>query len=124
MLIATTATAPRERVEALQAVGAEVLEVTAAGDRVDLRVLLRALGARQVISLLAEGGAEVLGSLLDHGLVDAVVAVLAPRLIGGASAPAAIGGEGAATLAEAVDLADLEVERLGGDLIVTGYCVR
>ncbi len=44
----------------------------------------------------------MLGSLRDPGLIDAVVAVLAPRLIGGSSAPGAIGGGGAATLAEAI----------------------
>jgi diaminohydroxyphosphoribosylaminopyrimidine deaminase/5-amino-6-(5-phosphoribosylamino)uracil reductase len=124
VVIATTAAAARDRAIALEAAGAEILELPAADGRVDLRALLRTLAERQVISVLAEGGAEVLGSLRDQGLIDAVVAVLAPRLIGGAAAPAAIGGEGAGSLGEAIPLTDLEVEQLGGDLIVTGYCVR
>jgi diaminohydroxyphosphoribosylaminopyrimidine deaminase/5-amino-6-(5-phosphoribosylamino)uracil reductase len=124
VLIATTASAPRARGEALEAVGAEILTLPSVSGRVDVRALLRALGERQVISLLAEGGAEVLGSLRDQELIDSVVAVLAPRLIGGTTAPGAIGGEGSATLAEAMPLRDVEVEQLGGDLIVTGYCVR
>jgi diaminohydroxyphosphoribosylaminopyrimidine deaminase/5-amino-6-(5-phosphoribosylamino)uracil reductase len=124
VLVATTAAAPADRVAALVAAGAEVLQLPELGRRVDLRALLGTLGQRQVISVLAEGGAEVLGTLRDLGLIDAVVAVLAPRLIGGSAAPGAIGGEGAAALADAVPLSDIEVERLGGDLIVTGYCVR
>jgi diaminohydroxyphosphoribosylaminopyrimidine deaminase/5-amino-6-(5-phosphoribosylamino)uracil reductase len=124
VLIATTSAASRANATALEAAGAEVLVLPARNGRVDLGALLGILGERKIISVLAEGGAEVLGSLRDSGSIDSVVAVLAPRLIGGGGAPAAIGGEGAASLADAVDLVDFEVEQVGGDLIVTGYCVR
>jgi diaminohydroxyphosphoribosylaminopyrimidine deaminase / 5-amino-6-(5-phosphoribosylamino)uracil reductase len=124
VLIATTDAAAPDRQAELEHAGAEVLMLPARDGRVDLAELLRALGARRVISVLAEGGAEVLGSLRDAGLIDGVVAVIAPRLIGGARALAAIGGEGAAHLSDTLDLTEVEVEELGGDLIVTGYSVR
>ncbi|HEY8675918.1 MAG TPA: bifunctional diaminohydroxyphosphoribosylaminopyrimidine deaminase/5-amino-6-(5-phosphoribosylamino)uracil reductase RibD [Candidatus Dormibacteraeota bacterium] len=124
VLIATTAAAPAERASALEAAGAEVLVVPNRDGRVDLKALLHTLGQRQILSVLAEGGGEVLGSLRDAGLIDSVVAILAPRLIGGGGAPAAIGGKGVASLAEAVNLVDVDIEQVGGDLIVTGYCVR
>lgn len=124
VLVATTDAAAPDRQAELERAGAEVLVLPAREGRVDLAELLGALGARQVISVLAEGGAEVLGSLRDAGLIDGVVAVIAPRLIGGARALAAIGGEGAAHLSDTLDLTEVEVEELGGDLIVTGYSVR
>jgi diaminohydroxyphosphoribosylaminopyrimidine deaminase/5-amino-6-(5-phosphoribosylamino)uracil reductase len=124
ILIATTdAATPTRRTELARA-GAEVLVLPAHNGSVDLGELLNTLGARQVISVLAEGGAHVLGSLRDERLIDSVVAILAPRLIGGADATPAIGGVGAASLADTLDLTDIEVERLGGDVIVTGYSVR
>ena len=124
VILATTPAAPRERARMLEHAGAEILEVPDAAGRVDIGALLRILGDRNVISVLAEGGAGVLGSLRDHGLINGVVAVLAPRLIGGTTAPAAIGGEGVESLREAVGLTDVSVELAGGDLIVTGYCVQ
>jgi diaminohydroxyphosphoribosylaminopyrimidine deaminase/5-amino-6-(5-phosphoribosylamino)uracil reductase len=124
VLIATTAAADPGRVASLEQAGAEVLVLPARDGRVDLAALLAALGGRNVISLLVEGGAELLGSFVDERLIDAVVAIIAPRLIGGARAPGAVGGRGAASLTEALELTEVDVERLGGDVIVTGYCVR
>lgn len=124
VIVATTAAASAERSAAIRREGAEVVVLPEAGGRVDLLALLRLLGERSLISVLVEGGAELLGAMFDVGAVDAVVAILAPRLIGGASAPGAIGGRGAAALADATELRDVEVEWSGGDLIVTGYCVR
>jgi diaminohydroxyphosphoribosylaminopyrimidine deaminase/5-amino-6-(5-phosphoribosylamino)uracil reductase len=50
--------------------------------------------------------------------------MLAPRIIGGAAAPGAVGGAGAASLKGAPLLREVSVETAGPDLVVTGYCVR
>jgi len=92
--------------------------------RVDLPALLDWLGGRGVCSLLVEGGGTVLGSFGDAGLVDRVVAFLAPVLIGGATAPGPLGGRGVARLDEAARLVDVVVELVDGDLMVDGFLRR
>ena len=42
-------------------------------------------------------------------------------IIGGQAAPTAVAGEGAARMADALRLREVSVERLGEDLLVTGY---
>lgn len=107
--------------EALAAAGATVVRLPQSRGGVDLRAALTWLGERDCISVLAEGGPGVLGSLHDDHLVDKVVAYLAPRLIGG-SAPAAVAGSGVASLDSAPLLHRVEVTRAGDDVVVSGYC--
>jgi diaminohydroxyphosphoribosylaminopyrimidine deaminase/5-amino-6-(5-phosphoribosylamino)uracil reductase len=91
---------------------------------VDLVELLRYLGGRDILSLLVEGGGELLGSFFDLRLVDKVQAIIAPIIIGGQEATAAVAGRGARRMADALPLRDVTVERLGEDLLVTGYAGR
>jgi diaminohydroxyphosphoribosylaminopyrimidine deaminase/5-amino-6-(5-phosphoribosylamino)uracil reductase len=120
-LIATVEGAPEAWRDALRATGAEVATFPAEGGRVDLGALLRELAGRDVLSLLVEGGGVILGSFFDRGLVDKVHAVIAPMVIGAEDAPAAVAGRGAYRMADALHLRDITVERLGDDILVTGY---
>jgi diaminohydroxyphosphoribosylaminopyrimidine deaminase/5-amino-6-(5-phosphoribosylamino)uracil reductase len=122
-LIAVGPGAAPERVAALEAAGATVLHLPARGDRVDVAALLAALHAREVRAVLVEGGAEVHASFLDLDLVDRVAIFLAPRLLGGRSAPGVVGGRGR-RLDEAVRLAALSVRPVGDDLLVEADVVR
>jgi diaminohydroxyphosphoribosylaminopyrimidine deaminase/5-amino-6-(5-phosphoribosylamino)uracil reductase len=87
--------------------------------RVNLARLLRQLARHDVTSLIVEGGAETLGSFFTAGLVDQVAVFLAPRILGGARAPGAVGGVGFA-LARTPRLGGIRIETVGGDLLVTG----
>lgn len=119
-LIAVTEAAPKRRVDALREMGAELLSC-GAGPRVDLSQLLSQLGQREICSLLVEGGGTVHFSFLAEGLTDKVTAFLAPKILGGRTALGAVAGEGFFHLKDAVTLTELQVERLGDDLVLTGY---
>lgn len=121
-LVATTDASTPEWRAAIEATGArvEVLQADADG-RVDLLALLRLLGRWEVLTLLIEGGGVLLGSFFDQRLVDKVHAVVAPMIIGGTSAPTAVAGRGAQRMADALRLHDVAIDRLGEDVLVTGY---
>jgi diaminohydroxyphosphoribosylaminopyrimidine deaminase/5-amino-6-(5-phosphoribosylamino)uracil reductase len=106
----------------LEGAGAEVEHVPAGDGSVDLAELVRRLGAeRDITSLLVEGGGALMGSLFDRGLVDKVVAIVAPTIIGGRGAVSPVGGVGVETMADALRLERVEVLRFGGDLAIVGY---
>ncbi|HSS60018.1 MAG TPA: bifunctional diaminohydroxyphosphoribosylaminopyrimidine deaminase/5-amino-6-(5-phosphoribosylamino)uracil reductase RibD [Candidatus Limnocylindrales bacterium] len=104
---------------------AEVLALPATDKgRVSLPDLLDELGKRNILSVLVEGGAEVHASLIEEDLVDKIYAFVAPRLIGGRSAPGPVAGEGVEHLADAQALTETELVRLGDDYLLSGYVHR
>lgn len=109
------------RCRELAEIGAEVLELPQEAGLVDLRVLLRALGKRQVLSVLVEGGSKVFGSLFDGHSVDKVLAFISPIIIGGDKARTAVGGNGVGNLVEALRLSRVNVECFGDNILVSGY---
>ena len=115
--IATTARAPKRRVLALEASGAEVLRIgaTAAG-RVELSDLMRQAAARGVLSILCEGGARVAGALVDAGLVDKVIFFYAPKLAGGGRPM--VDGAGPANMTDALPLRAPRMRRIGEDFVL------
>ena len=101
--------------------GVDVVTVPANEAGIDLNALLDLLGKRELTNVLIEGGGTLLGSFFDQGLVEKVVAFMAPAIIGGENSPGAVGGTGADGMSDVLRLRDLEIERLDTDLVVTGY---
>ncbi len=86
---------------------------------VDLRDLLAKLAARGITHLLVEGGARVHARFLEDGLVDRVAVFVAPKLAGADGIPL-FAGRGPARMADALRLEEVEVERIGEDVLVVG----
>jgi diaminohydroxyphosphoribosylaminopyrimidine deaminase/5-amino-6-(5-phosphoribosylamino)uracil reductase len=73
------------------------------------------------LSLLVEGGSQINGSFLDEGLIDKIFFFLCPKLIGDNKAIGIFGGNGVATLEDAIPLHELKTRKIGGDLLIEGY---
>jgi diaminohydroxyphosphoribosylaminopyrimidine deaminase/5-amino-6-(5-phosphoribosylamino)uracil reductase len=85
---------------------------------------MKALGERQIDSVLLEGGGEVNYSAIEAGVVDKVLAFIAPKIIGGREAKTSVGGPGRASMKDAVNLTELEVHRFDEDVMIEAYIRR
>ena len=103
----------------LQALGAEVLCLGGADGRVDWVALMRELGAREIDSVLIEGGAEIQYSALCAGVVQRLYVYVGAMLLGGAGAKSPVGGLGAPDPAEAFALSAPEIELFGRDVLLS-----
>ena len=79
-----------------------------------LEAELERLAGEGVQSLLLEGGPTLATSFLEAGLVDKLMLFVAPLVAG--SGPRWVGG-----LAERLPVRDTTVERVGEDVLLTGY---
>ncbi len=107
--------------QALADLGVTLLHCEAALDRrVDVRALAIRLGHELgIISVLVEGGAELLASLMSERLVDRYYATVAPKFIGGQDAPGPVGGTGfALKMNDALQGQWLTARRSGADYVL------
>ncbi len=117
--VGVSKTAPEVKVQRLVAAGCKVIALEATVDGIDLTAFLQAI-APQATSVFAEGGSHILGSLFDAGLVDEVCAFIAPSVLGGALAPAPVGGKGKSGPALAERLLEVRTEAVGEDVMIRG----
>ncbi len=111
--------APRLATDGLEAAGAEVIVATGENEPARVRSALDQLGAAGITSVLLEGGPHLAGAFLDAGEVDEIRLFLAPVVLGGSSARDPLEGEGAERISEATRALDLDVERMGEDLLIS-----
>jgi diaminohydroxyphosphoribosylaminopyrimidine deaminase/5-amino-6-(5-phosphoribosylamino)uracil reductase len=119
ILVYTTQPLDSPRARALGSVGVEVVQLPSAEGRVDLQAAIRDLGARQIINLLLEAGAEVNGAALAAGIIDKVALFYAPKFIGADGVPVA--RTSAKKLSHLAALANLSVESYEPDILIQGY---
>jgi diaminohydroxyphosphoribosylaminopyrimidine deaminase/5-amino-6-(5-phosphoribosylamino)uracil reductase len=86
---------------------------------IDLRWLLKRLGAEAVTSLLVEGGGEVNASFLRQRLAHRIAFFYAPKILGGRDSRTAVAGPGAGRRAEVLNLEEVQWGRVGPDLLLT-----
>ena len=111
--------AEQSKINSLEETGVEVIREGSGGR--DLVAALNELGRRSIQSVFVEGGATVAGNFIDASLVDKVSFFIAPLIIGGREAKAAIGGTGVERISDALNLQDVEILQHGRDVEITGY---
>ncbi len=118
-IIATTSSAPTVKITAIKKLGVEVWVARKERDgRVSLRDLLKKLGKREIVSVLVEGGSEVITSLLKANLVDKMIIPIAPKIIG--KGLEAIGDLKINKINKAIRFSSFKTMKKGDDIIFEG----
>jgi diaminohydroxyphosphoribosylaminopyrimidine deaminase/5-amino-6-(5-phosphoribosylamino)uracil reductase len=111
-----------ERVGELESWGVMVERVNrdAAGG-LDSVEVCRRLAARDVQTVLLEGGPRLAGAWWAAGVIDKVAVFVCPKVVSGEAQWGPLLGPGASAMDGAMMLGEVEVRQVGVDTLVTGY---
>ena len=110
--------AARTSVQALESAGVDVIVATGQNEAARVKHALGELGAREVQSLLLEGGPHLAGAFLEADEIDEARIFVAPLLTGGREAKTAVEGIGIERIAAAPRALHVDVDRLEDDVLI------
>ncbi|MDD3267704.1 MAG: bifunctional diaminohydroxyphosphoribosylaminopyrimidine deaminase/5-amino-6-(5-phosphoribosylamino)uracil reductase RibD [Syntrophomonadaceae bacterium] len=120
-IVFTSHSHDKEKAGILKAWGLEIVEIGDEPSALPLERVMDKLGNMGICSLLLEGGAQINAYMLEHHLIDKVYWFIAPKIIGGKTAPSPVAGPGIAYMNEAIRLKQVEIMSFAGDLCLVGY---
>lgn len=118
VLIAAGKKTPKDKIKNFFPPNCEILILDEKNRRVDLNRLMGELGKKEITSVMAEGGGELIGGLVEARLVDRFLFFVAPKIIGGRHAVTSVEGQGAASVDKALKLKKVEYKTIGKDLLI------
>jgi diaminohydroxyphosphoribosylaminopyrimidine deaminase / 5-amino-6-(5-phosphoribosylamino)uracil reductase len=118
LIVVCSRAAARTSVEALVSAGVDVITSTGENEAARVENALDELGAREIQSLLLEGGPHLAGAFLEAGEIDEARMFIAPLMLGGATAKTAVEGIGVGEIAAGSRALAIETERIEDDVLV------
>ncbi len=103
------------KVRAIREKGAEVM--VCGPDRVDLGLMMEGLVKRGVRRLMVEGGPTLIWLLIQKRMIDHIILIQIPYIIGGDSTPSLVGGPGVDTIEQVISTDLTDFYRVGNHLI-------
>jgi diaminohydroxyphosphoribosylaminopyrimidine deaminase / 5-amino-6-(5-phosphoribosylamino)uracil reductase len=87
LVVFTAASLKTPKARKLQNAGVELVRLKSREGRIDLQAVLKALGRREMLSVLLEAGPRVNAAALSEGIVNRMVLFFAPKLAGHTKVP-------------------------------------
>jgi len=106
--------------EVLKKHGVQTLHCSLADGRVDLEDMVRKLGRLSITSVLVEGGGQIITSLIEKRLADAITLYICPIIVGGKHAVPLVRGKGVDAIRDALRIRDVSWRKRGDEIVLSG----
>jgi diaminohydroxyphosphoribosylaminopyrimidine deaminase / 5-amino-6-(5-phosphoribosylamino)uracil reductase len=119
LILVSSRAAGRTAPQALEAAGVDVIVASGQNEAARVESALDELGARDVQSLLLEGGPHLAGAFLEAGEIDEARMFVAPVMAGGRGARTPVEGVGVEEIARAERALWMDCEQIDEDVLIT-----
>ena len=117
-LIFTSENAKREKIKILENSGAKITALPLKNNHIDIKSALEYMAQRGILTLMAEGGAEILSSFLREKFADYASIFIAPKILGeGGNLDLKMNFN---SVKDAFKLKDIKIKILGSDILIKG----
>lgn len=96
----------------------EIITTSKKNHRVNLKELMSILVKMGIVSILVEGGGELIWSLIESRLVDRFLFFISPIIIGGKDAVTSVEGKGFGRIRDSMRLDKISVNKIGPDWLI------
>jgi len=120
VIIATSSDASESRAKQLENSGAEILRLPQKENRVSLKILMKELAKKNIVTLLLEGGSEMYTDALTLELVDRVAIFYAPIILGGSDKYTLLQSKRKSDMTDALKILNVKKTDFGDNLLIEG----
>jgi diaminohydroxyphosphoribosylaminopyrimidine deaminase/5-amino-6-(5-phosphoribosylamino)uracil reductase len=118
-VVITSNNADKDKIKEIEKKGVEVV-IIGSENTVSAEAVLKYLYERNIMSVLVEGGGTTAGNFISSSLVNRVIFVYGPMIIGGKDSPTACDGPGVEKITQAVRLKNIKRFEFADDLVMQG----
>ncbi len=121
VFLVTTDKAPERKRKAFLKKGVNVIVCPRRKRLFDLKWLFKELAKQEITSILVEGGAHVIGTVLKEGLADKAYVYIAPIILGDQKALSSVVGIETKNINKALRLKRTTFRQIGQDVLIEAY---
>jgi len=114
--VITSRMSSKGKIKKIEKMGGEVLLAPfIKGGYIDLRKIIRILYKKKIKSILIEGGSRTISLFLKQRIVDSVIAVISPKILG--SGLSSVSDIGIPNIGKALRLKICKIKKIGDDIL-------
>ncbi|MCX8057733.1 MAG: bifunctional diaminohydroxyphosphoribosylaminopyrimidine deaminase/5-amino-6-(5-phosphoribosylamino)uracil reductase RibD [Ignavibacteria bacterium] len=114
----------QRKIDKIKRLNKIVLQIKSDNEFIPFKKIIEELRKISIFSILIEGGGLTAWQALKDEIVDEIISIVAPKIIGGKHAVTPVEGEGFIRMSDAIKTKILEFKKIGDDIFIRSKVIK